>query len=146
LSDFESKNLKGVWLRDNFSTTWKHKLFGGADSSQNSVSLRDEIADAWARKRPPGEDRSDLSKVWDAPDMLFFFSRVGFNSKKTEAIIYVVGLSHLEEVLSNGNYFLFRFNGKQWKPNGRVQYMEANDDGETWRFTLVPNAETPSQH
>lgn len=137
--DFEKKNAEGVWLQDRFSTRWKHKLFGTADSGREKVPLRDDIEAAWEHKRSPQHDRSDPATVWDSPDMVYFFSSVGFNSKKTEAIVYAVALSHIEGVPSSGNYFLFRSEGKRWKPDGRVQYMEDNGDGETWSVTEVPN-------
>jgi hypothetical protein len=101
--DFETKNDSSVRLHEPLSTPWKHKLVG------------------------PGEEQT--SKEWDSPDLTIFLSRVGFNAKKTEAVVYVLTFSYMDQVETGGDYFLFRFDKTgQWVPNGRVRYFTQGKD------------------
>jgi hypothetical protein len=101
-SDFEGKNATSVRLHEPISTPWKHKLIGPGDE--------------------PSED-------WESPDLTIFLSRVGFSQRKTEAVVYVLIFSYMDEVKTAGDYFLFRTDkAGQWKPNGRVTYFTQDKD------------------
>jgi hypothetical protein len=96
-SDFEMENAASVHLHEPISTPGKHKLVG------------------------PGDDRS---KDWESPDLTIFLSRVGFNQKRTQAVVYVLIFSYVDQVATTGDYFLFRKDKTgQWKPSGRVTYF-----------------------
>lgn len=97
--DFAEKNGESAALHDAFLAPWKHRLFG--------------------EELPNSE-----SKEWSSPDAVIYFSRIGFNGEKNEAILFVLNLSYMEEIPTSGNYFLFRLKGKKWGPEGRVRYME----------------------
>lgn len=102
--DFERVNAKSTKLQDHFNTLLKHDVVG------------EDIS------------RSDIKKQ-DSHGGTFFFSRVGFNSKRTEAIVFVVLASNTERVPWTGNYFLVRLDeSKDWKLSGRVQYLESDAD------------------
>ncbi len=96
-SDFEAKNAASVRLQEPIATPWKHKLVFPGDGP---------------------------SKGWESPNLTIFLSRVGFNQKKTEAVVYVLIFSYMNQVETAGDYFLFRI-GKtgHWEPNGRVTYF-----------------------
>jgi hypothetical protein len=100
--DFEKENATSAGLQDSLNTSWKHKLDGT------------DIVDKGG-------------KEWSSPDFELFFSRVGFDSKKTEAMVYVLLFSYVDNVHSAGDYFRFRLNKKgQWEINGRVRYFETD--------------------
>jgi len=95
--DFERRNANSAKLRDSFVTPWKH-LLEGQDVPE------------------------DKSKEWDSSDGAFYFSRVGFNSKRTEALVFAFFASYMKGVGSTGYYFLMRRDtGKEWKLDGRLQ-------------------------
>ena len=101
-SDFEAKNAASVRLKEPIAAPWKHKLIF------------------------PGDEPS---KDWNSPNLTIFLSRVGFNQKKTEAVVYVLIFSYMDQVETAGDYFLFRI-GKtgHWEPNGRVTYFSKGKD------------------
>lgn len=101
-SDFEAKNAASVRLKEPLATPWKHKLIFPEDQP---------------------------SKEWDSPNLTIFLSRVGFNQKKSEAVVYVLIFSYMDQVETAGDYFLFRI-GKNghWEPNGRVTYFSKGKD------------------
>jgi hypothetical protein len=97
-SDFEGKNATSINLHEPISTPWKHKLIG-----------------------PDYEP----SKDWGSPDLAIFLSRVGFNQKRTEAIVYVLMFSYMDQVATTGDYFLFRLDKTgHWETSGRVTYFQ----------------------
>ncbi|HXJ86808.1 MAG TPA: hypothetical protein VMS18_08345 [Candidatus Binatia bacterium] len=101
-SDFEVKNTESVNLHEPLSTPWKHKFIAPGDGPE---------------------------KEWESPDMTIFLSRVGFNGKKTEAIVYVLVFSYMDKVATSGDYFLFRVNKSgEYKPEGRVRYLESGGE------------------
>lgn len=101
-SDFEAKNASSINLHEPIATPWKHKLIS------------------------PGDD---ASKDWDSPDLAIFLSRVGFNKTRTEAIVYVLMFSYIDQVSTAGDYFLFRVDKKgHWKTSGRVTYFTMGKD------------------
>ncbi len=89
-------------MQEPIATPWKHKLIYPGD--------------------PPSKD-------WDSPNLTVFLSRVGFNQKKTEAVVYVLTFSYMDQVDTGGDYFLFRI-GKSghWEPNGHVTYFSKGED------------------
>ncbi|MHB8755764.1 MAG: hypothetical protein ACYC92_12545 [Candidatus Acidiferrales bacterium] len=103
--DFEKANSKSVKLRDAFITTCRHEL--------------------------AGEDiHSDDSKDSDSPSGAFYFSRVGFNPQRTEAIVFAFFASYTKNVRSTGDYFFLRLNkAKEWKLGGRVNEIESDGKG-----------------
>jgi hypothetical protein len=61
--------------------------------------------------------------------MTIFLSRVGFNSKKTEALVYVLVFSYLDRTATTGDYLRFRAGpDKTWTLAGRVSYLSRDDD------------------
>jgi len=100
-SDFCQKNAESAHLQEPIATPWKHRLVG----------LKDD-------KKP---------MEWQSPELALFFSRVGFNRRKTEAVVFVLMFSYMEQVATAGDYFLFRLSKKgRWEPDGRVTYFEAD--------------------
>ncbi|HEV2314129.1 MAG TPA: hypothetical protein VGR94_02385 [Candidatus Acidoferrales bacterium] len=103
--DFERVNSKSGKLRDAFATNCKHEL-AGDDIHHND------------------------SKNSDSPSGAFYFSRVGFNVQKTQAIVFVFFASYIDHVPSTGDYFLLGQNKKrQWKLMGRVNELETDSKG-----------------
>jgi hypothetical protein len=104
-NDFEKVNAKSAKLRDNFITTCKHELTGDDISTHDS-------------RRP------------DSPSGAFYFSRVGFNPSRTEAIVFAFFASYVEGVHSTGDYFLLHLNkSKKWELSGRINAIESNGKG-----------------
>lgn len=100
--DFRFVNSKSVKLRDAFTTTCKHELIG------------DDV-------------HTDNLRKSDSPSGAFYFSRVGFNAQKTQAIVFVFYASYGEHVGSTGDYFIFQLSkGKRWKLSGRVNEIESD--------------------
>jgi hypothetical protein len=102
--NFKASNAASITLHDPISTPWKHRLTGTTT---------------------PG----DGSKEWESPDMTIFLSRVGFNSKKTEAIVYVLVFSYVGRTAATGDYLRFRAGpDKTWSLAGRVNYLTQDDN------------------
>jgi len=96
---FAEMNQASVGIRDSFRTALKYKLIG---------------------KNLPEET---------SPDCTFFFSQPGFNKDKTEALVFALMCSYVENVPSTGDYFLVRLDSrnKAWKVHGRVQYFVSGE-------------------
>lgn len=102
-ADFVEKNAESGHLKEPISTPWKHKLVG------------------------PGDEPT---KDWQSPDLTLFLSRVGFNRDKTEAVVYVLMFSYIDQLSTEGDYFLFRLSKTaKWEPNGRVTYIRMDKNG-----------------
>jgi hypothetical protein len=102
-ADFVEKNAASGHLQEPISSPWKHKLVGPED---------------------------EPTKDWQSPDLTLFLSRVGFNRNKTEAVVYVLMFSYMDQVSTEGDYFLFRLSkGGKWEPNGRVTYFIKDKSG-----------------
>ena len=106
-------------------STWKH--FKASNAA--SITLHDPLSTPWKHRFMEASTPADGSKEWDSPDMTIFLSRVGFNSKKTEAIVYVLVFSYLGRTATTGDYLRFRLGpDKAWTLAGRVSYLIRNDD------------------
>lgn len=110
-------------------STWK--TFKATNAA--SISLHDPLATPWKHRFTGKNSQPDGSKEWEAPDMTIFLSRVGFNAKKTEAIVYVLVFSYVGQAATSGDYLLFRSNqgtgeSKRWSLAGRVKYFSGTDD------------------
>ncbi|HUL55730.1 MAG TPA: hypothetical protein VLT60_01950, partial [Usitatibacter sp.] len=55
------------------------------------------------------------------PAFVLDFSRVGFNPAKTEAIVYIAGVSQNEPKRSYGEYLYLRNDGGTWKVAARAR-------------------------
>ena len=96
-ADFEANSAASVRLHEPIATPWKHKLIGPGDEPE---------------------------KDWESPDMTVFVSRVGFNKQKTEAVVYVLIFSYMDQVPTGGDYFLFRkTKSGDWNSAGRLTYF-----------------------
>lgn len=106
-------------------STWKH--FKTANSS--SITLHDPLSTPYKHSIVGAETPLDASQQSDSPDMTVYFSRVGFNSKKNEALVYVLAFSYLGRTAATGDYLRFRLGpDKSWTVAGRVRYMHLDDD------------------
>jgi hypothetical protein len=117
-------------------STWKHFVASNAAS----ITLHDPLSTPWKHRFMGTTTPVDGSKEWDSPDMTIFLSRVGFNSKKTEAIVYILAFSYLDRTATTGDYLRFRAGpDKTWTLAGRVSYLKREDDAFAW---LQPGAKS----
>lgn len=73
--------------------------------------------------------------------MTLYFSRVGFNSKKNEALVYVLAFSYVGRTAATGDYLRFHLGpDKTWTVAGRVRYIHLDDDV----FVRLHNSEVGS--
>jgi hypothetical protein len=105
-TDLLTKNTKSLRLQDRFETLWAHGLTG------------------------TGIDPTSLSSPdWKNPDCAFYFSRVGFNEKRKEAIVFVFFASYFDRAPSSGDYFLLnQHEDGAWKIDGRMNYFNSKKD------------------
>lgn len=105
-SDLLHQNAKSWRLQDQFKTSWAHGLTG------------------------TGVDPASLSSPeWKTPDCAFYFSRVGFGEKRTEAIVFVFFASYIVQAPSSGDYFLLhQGEGAGWQIDGRMNYFNTQKD------------------
>jgi hypothetical protein len=68
-------------------------------------------------KAPP------LPAGWEHPDMLYF-SRVGFDGKKSQALVYVAVFSGTDATRSGGTYVLAKREGEKWKVERKMKVWE----------------------
>ena len=106
-------------------STWKNFI----KSNAASTPLHDPLATPWKHRFMGTSAAVDGSKEWDSPDMTVFLSRVGFNSKKTEAIVYILAFSYLDRNATTGDYLRFRVGpDKTWTLAGRLSYLVRDDN------------------
>jgi hypothetical protein len=97
--------------------------------NSHSYKLQDRFHTSWAHHFVDSEKSDHDAGAWKWADVAFYLSRVGLNTQKTEAVVFVFLASYTQGVPSSGDYFLFRINkDHQWQPEGRVQYY-ATDQG-----------------
>lgn len=117
-------------------STWKNFI----KSNTASIPLHDPLLTPWKHRFMGTSAPVDGSKEWDSPDMTVFLSRVGFNSKKTEAIVYILAFSYLDRNATTGDYLRFRVGpDKTWTLAGRVSYLIRDDNAFAW---LEPGAKS----
>jgi hypothetical protein len=103
-NDFVRANSATANVQDSFKTSWKHRIDG-----QGVEKPKD--------------------KEWDSSNFTFFFSSVGFDAEKTQAMVFVLLFSYTDGVRTSGDYFRLRLNKKnEWEINGRVRYFEKQPD------------------
>ncbi len=90
ISDFEKKNRHCSKIAEDIPSRFEFHLFGN-DHTQ---------------KLPDGWKHADF----------FYFSRVGFNAKRTQALINVSFMSGADRSSSGGKYFLLRNENGKWIP------------------------------
>jgi hypothetical protein len=123
-SDDVEQKLRARWHGLDRST-WKNFKANNAAS----ITLHDPIATPWKHRftgtKLPGDDAQE----WESPDMTVFLSRVGFNSRKTEAIVYVLVFSYVGHTATTGDYLRFRAGAdKTWILAGRVSYLKQDNN------------------
>ncbi len=107
-SDWLATNAKSWRLQEHFKTPWKHGLTGS------------------------GLDPNSLpSPEWDNADCAFYFSRVGFDETKKEALVFVYFASYMSRAPSSGDYFLLhQQDNNEWKIDGRTNYFTSTKDAD----------------
>lgn len=127
-SDDVEQKLRSRWHGLSRST-WKN--FKATNAA--SITLHDPIATPWKHRLTGTDTPGDDSKEWESPDMTIFLSRVGFNSKKTEAIVYVLVFSYVGHTATTGDYLRFRIGpDKAWTLAGRVSYLTQDNNAFAW--------------
>lgn len=103
VADFESKNAKTAWVDAKVPTKRKYLMFG--------LSHSDPI--------PPGWEHADF----------FYFSRVGFNTTRTQALVHVSFMSGTNAADSGGKYILFRNVNGRWEREGSSAVWQLESQG-----------------
>lgn len=105
-ADWTARNAKSWRLQDQFKTIWTHGLTGD------------------------GIDPATLSAPeWKNADCAFYFSRVGFDESKKQAIVFVFYASYLDRAPSSGDYFFLKqHENGAWKIDGRLNYFNTTKD------------------
>ena len=109
--NFKDNNASSVTLHDPIAAPWKHRLTGPYEQAPGAQAAPAEVSDEWA-----------------SPDMTIYLSRVGFDKKKTEALVYVLAFSYVGRPATTGDYLRFRLGpDKQWSLAGRVSYLKQDN-------------------
>jgi len=151
--DFLAKNRSSVALHEPIKTPWEHWLFGGEAPEVNfgepPAKIRETAAAADGGNAPAealrGEERN--------ADRAIYVSRVGINSKRTDAILYVLVFSYDGSVAASGDYLRLRAkqpkgklrdeDKREWYLAGRVNYFSGVKDSFA---SLAPAAGKARQH
>ena len=117
---FVRQNASSEHLHEPLVTPWPHRLMGGEAPRAAAASAS-------------GHAGKVDAELWRRPDMAIFLSRVGFNRKQTEAILYVLVFSYVDGPAVSGDYLLFRAQQrageeKSWALAGRVNYFSGAKD------------------
>jgi hypothetical protein len=123
--NFIQQNGTSVALREPIVTPWKHRLVSRATASGEG---RDVSTGSGAAPEHAGQTADNAA--WRRPDMMVFLSRVGFNSKHTDAIVYVLVFSYQDQTAVTGDYLRFRREVHKgvptnWSLAGRVNYFSS---------------------
>ena len=97
-NDFMVKNNESGWIDGKLPTNNRYVMFGLAHADQT----------------PPG---------WEHPDF-FYFSRVGFNTAHTQALVHVSFMSGTNASNSGGKYLLFTKVNGRWRREGSSAVWE----------------------
>ncbi len=65
----------------------------------------------------------DLPKAWQHPDMVYF-SRVGFDPGRAQALVYIALFSGTDAAHSGGTYILAKRDGTNWKVEKRLRVWD----------------------
>jgi hypothetical protein len=137
--DFLAKNKSSVALHEPIKTPWKHQLFGGdireVDFGESSAAV--QKAEVAAEGGEPHAQSSPREGHF--AERAVYLSRVGLDSKRTHAILYVLVFSYDGGVAVSGDYLHLRakprHKGKfrdgekrQWYLAGRVHYFSGVKD------------------
>jgi len=151
--DFLAKNRSSVALHEPIKTPWEHWLFGGDAPEVNfgepPAKVRETGAAAGGGEAPAealrGEERN--------ADRAIYLSRVGINSKRTDAILYVLVFSYDGSVAASGDYLRLRAkqpkgklgdgDKREWYLAGRVNYFTGVKDSFA---SLAPAPRKARQH
>jgi hypothetical protein len=95
-------NLEGSTLKDFESKNQHCSTIANKIASQQPLFL---FGESHTEKLPPG---------WEHPDF-FYFSRVGFNTQQTQALIHVSFMSGTNGADSGGKYFLLNKQNDKWE-------------------------------
>jgi hypothetical protein len=90
LEDFETVNQNGHALKPGFSLKGKYALYG--------------------QEHPDGD-----WKAWGQPDFAVYVSRAGFDTEKSQALVYIAAVSWTDTSLSGGQYVFLQKNKNAWK-------------------------------
>ena len=102
------------------SSTWKNFKLRNA----TSTTLHDPLSTPWKHRFTGPDAPADGSPEWQSPDLTIYLSQVGFNSKKTEAIVYVLTFSYVGRAETSGDYLRLRLGAdKSWALAGQVSYL-----------------------
>jgi hypothetical protein len=100
-------------------TTWR----GFIHSNTHSTTLTDTFNTAWPHL--VAQVNSASYAPWKSIDGAIFLSRVGFDTGKTQGLVYVLFFSYMAGVPTTGNYFLIQRDGEgTWQVKGRLTYMQ----------------------
>ena len=141
--NFKENNAASITLHDPIAAPWKHKFTGPYNPPNTPIEDAPEAAadpSTPTERMPETPPPAEVSDEWASPDMTIYLSRVGFDKKKTEALVYVLVFSYSDRIATTGDYLRFRQGAdKQWTPAGRVSYLK-QDSNLTASFRLT----TPS--
>jgi len=127
--DFLMQNAASGDLHEPILTPWKHRLVGERILGDDNPGVLPGAAGA----------RAEASgAAWQKPDMTVFLSRVGFDSKRSEAILYILVFSYVDQAAVTGDYLRFRRevrrgSGTSWSLAGRLNYFTGVKDSFAWR-------------
>ncbi|MGI8468178.1 MAG: hypothetical protein ACR2N3_06980 [Pyrinomonadaceae bacterium] len=115
--DFDLKNLKSSNLENLFPVNYKYNLTTKEEIDKLLQIGAKEFEDSQKKRKAPlirygSEDWNHFYKKYPNADGYYQFSRVGFNSNKTFAQVYLEGIGG--EWNSNATYILKKVKGR-WK-------------------------------
>jgi hypothetical protein len=103
-------------------STWKSFL----SANQKQSTLRDQMTTTW---RHQFNNFSDTSPSPAKPDAVILLSSVGFNTDKSQALVYVLLLSYMQRVRTSGTLFLVKkLQSGSWAIDGKETLIETTSD------------------
>lgn len=109
--------LRKAWPQLSDST-WKSFI----EANQTQSPLQNSVNPPW---RHDFINFSDKKQSPEKPDGVVLLSSVGFNSDKSQALVYVLFLSYMQEATTSGNLFLVRRTSPgAWVIDGRETLIE----------------------
>lgn len=128
--NFKENNSASITLHDPIAAPWKHRFTGPyTQPSAPQEGAPETTADPSTPTAPKTPVAAEVSDEWASPDMTIYLSRVGFDNKKTEALVYVLVFSYGDKVATSGDYLRFRRGAdRQWTLAGRVSYLKQDSN------------------